>query len=244
MPTVLVIGAAADVGREICHQYAKAGYNLVLAARNISRLANDKSDYEIRYNVSVSLLELDVTDYWSHQKLLEPLLQNCEGVVYVAGYLGDNDKAKTDWDEAQNIIDVNYTGAVSCLNLAAQVFEERKSGWLVGIGSVAGERGRQSNYYYGSAKAAFTAYLSGLRNRLQASNVQVLTVKPGFIATKMVAHMPPTPPPLTANPQQVAKAVFKAQQKKKNVRYTLGVWRLIMLIIKLIPEPIFKKLKL
>lgn len=239
-----MIGAAADVGRELCHEYGKAGYDLVLAARNIERLQADKSDYEIRYSVKVELLELDVTDYWSHEKILSPILDTVDGAIYIAGYLGDHEKAKIDWDEAQNIIDVNYSGAVSALNTIANAFEKRKSGWIVGISSVAGDRGRGSNFYYGSAKAAFTAYLSGLRNRLAPVGVHVLTVKPGFIATKMVAHFPPTPKPITATAQKVAKDVIKAQKKGKNTLYTTWPWRWIMLIIVLIPEKIFKKLKL
>lgn len=243
MPKVLIIGAAADVGRELCHLYGKVGYDLVLAARNINRLEADKSDYEIRYNIKVELLEFDVTDYWSHEKALEPYMQNIEGAIYVAGYLGDHEKAKADWDEAQNIIDVNYSGAVSALNIIANSFEKRQSGWIVGISSVAGDRGRGSNYYYGSAKAAFSSYLSGLRSRLSHSGFNVLTVKPGFIETKMVAHFPPTPKPITASAQKVAKDTFKAQQKKKNVIYTVWPWFWIMVIIKHLPESIFKKLK-
>ena len=122
-------------------------------------------------------------------------------------------------------------------------FEQRNEGTICGISSVAGERGRKSNYLYGSAKAGFSEYLSGLRNRLAKSNVHVVTVKPGFIDTKMTEGMP-LPAPLTAQPEQVAKDIFKACMKKKNVIYTLWMWRWIMAIIRNIPEPIFKKLDL
>ena len=141
------------------------------------------------------------------------------------------------------IIDSNYTGAVSILNIVANDFEARKFGTIVGISSVAGDRGRQSNYLYGSAKAGFTAYLSGLRNRLYKSGVHVLTVKPGFMKTRMIEGMR-TPGPLTAEPAKVATVVYKATTKRKNEIYVLWMWRYIMLVIRLIPEIIFKKLNM
>ena len=114
--------------------------------------------------------------------------------------------------------------------LTYRVITKRKSGFIVGISSVAGERGRQSNYIYASSKSAFTIYLDGLRNRLFTSNVHVLTVKPGFVYTKMTHHLN-LPKLLTANPSKVAQDIVKAQQKKKNILYTLWFWKLIMLII-------------
>ena len=140
-------------------------------------------------------------------------------------------------------MDANFTGAVSILNIAANDMVEKKSGTIVGISSVAGERGRMSNYIYGSAKAGFTAYLSGLRNRLQKVGVHVLTVKPGFVQTKMTEGLP-LPKPLTALPEQVAKGIIKAVKKGTNEVYILGIWRLIMLIIRTIPEFVFKKLRM
>ena len=138
---------------------------------------------------------------------------------------------------------VNYVGAVSILNIIAAKYVEAGKGVIVGISSVAGERGRQSNFFYGSAKAGFTAYLSGLRNRLFPKNVHVLTVKPGFVATKMTENMV-TPKPVTATPDEVANAIYTAVEKKKNVIYVKWMWRWIMLIIRSIPESMFKKLKL
>ena len=121
--------------------------------------------------------------------------------------------------------------------------EKNKNGFIVGVSSVAGDRGRKANYIYGSSKAAFSAYLSGLRNRLFESKIQVLTVKPGFVATKMTDGLD-LPEKLTAQPEEVAKDIFVAQQKGKDILYTKGIWRLIMLIIKHIPEFIFKKLSI
>jgi len=138
---------------------------------------------------------------------------------------------------------VNYTGAVSILNIVANYYVSQQKGIIAGISSVAGERGRQSNYFYGSAKAGFTAYLSGLRNRLFHQQVHVLTVQPGFVYTRMTEGLP-LPRLLTATPEKVADSIYLAIRKKKNVIYVKWFWRWIMLIIKCIPEFLFKKLKL
>jgi short-subunit dehydrogenase len=130
------------------------------------------------------------------------------------------------------------------LGIIANAMEAKKQGSIVCVSSVAGERGRKSNYLYGASKAALTAFLSGLRGRMAASNVHVATVIPGFIKTKMVANLPPTPKPITASAEQVADAIWKAFSKKKNVVYVLPVWWLIMFIIKCIPEAMFKKTNL
>ena len=172
-------------------------------------------------------------------KTLEKLL----GVISAVGYLGDQARAQSDFDEARTIMDTNYTGVVSLFNIIANDFEHRRSGFMIGISSVAGDRGRKSNYFYGSAKAALTAYLSGLRNRLHDAQVHVLTVKPGFVATKMTEGMD-LPEKLTAQPEEVAKDIYKAQQKNKNVLYTKWIWRWVMLVIRTIPEWKFKGMDL
>ena len=138
---------------------------------------------------------------------------------------------------------MNYVGAASILNIVAATYAEKGKGTIAGISSVAGERGRLSNYLYGSAKAGFTAYLSGLRNRLFHQKVHVLTVQPGFVYTRMTEGMP-LPKLLTATPELVAQTVYKATLAKKNVIFVKGMWRWIMLIIRNIPESIFKKMKL
>ena len=125
----------------------------------------------------------------------------------------------------------------------ANHYEKDEKGFIVGVSSVAGERGRKANYIYGSSKAGFTTYLSGLRNRLYKSNINVLTVKPGYIYTKMTEKLK-LPSLLTAKPDEVAKLIFSSQKKKKNVIYIKSVWRLIMLLIRIIPEWKFKKMDL
>jgi short-subunit dehydrogenase len=151
--------------------------------------------------------------------------------------------AAQDWDMALHMLHTNYVGAVSILNLVAHDYLQRRAGVIVGLSSVAGDRGRASKLLYGSSKAGFSAYLSGLRNKLAAAGVHVLSVKPGFVSTRMTAGMD-LPPLLTATPEQVALAVYKAVIRRQNTLYVKWFWRWIMLIIRLIPEPLFKKLHL
>ena len=239
MSYVLIIGAKSDIAKATAREYAKQGYDLYLAARNAKELEEFKQDVVTRTQRSVKLLELDILDYKSHQAFYEQLEEKPLGVISAVGYLGEQEKAQSDFEEAQRIMDTNYTGVVSLFNIIADDFEKRRSGFMVGISSVAGDRGRKSNYIYGSAKAALTAYLSGLRNRLYDAQVHVLTVKPGFVATKMTEDMD-LPEKLTANPEEVAEDIYKAQQKGKNILYTKWIWRWVMMVIKMIPEWKFK----
>jgi decaprenylphospho-beta-D-erythro-pentofuranosid-2-ulose 2-reductase len=243
MDYILIIGAKSDIAKAVANKYAENGYNLYLAARKSSELQNFANDIKIRNQKDVKCIDFDVLDYNSHQNFYNSLEEKPIGVISVVGYLGEQEKAQNDFEESQKIMDTNYTGVVSVLNIVANDFEKNKNGFIVGISSVAGVRGRKSNFIYGSAKAAFTTYLSGLRNRLFRSNVHVLTVKPGFVATKMTEGLD-LPKKLTAQPKEVANDIFKAQQKVKNVIYTKWFWRYIMLIIKNIPEFQFKKMSL
>lgn len=243
MSTVLILGAHSDMAKACAYRYASAGYDLYLAARDADVLTAFANDLIIRTSVSIRCISFDATDFNSHHEFYRQLEIKPEGVISFIGFLGSQAKAQDDWSESIKIIQTNYTGLVSILNIVANDMEDKKSGWIVGVSSVAGDRGRLSNYMYGSAKAGFTAYLSGLRNRLFHSKVHVLTVKPGFVATKMTAEMN-LPAKLTAKPEAVAKDIFKAQQKNKNVLYTKWLWRWIMLVIKSIPEWMFKKMKL
>jgi len=243
MPTVLLLGAGSDIAVSLARKFASAGYSVQLAARNVQRLQPLQSDLSIRYSATCTLHEFDAANPDSHPAFLAALPSLPDISISIFGYLGDQTKAESDWSECSRILQVNYIGAVSILNNIANQYITRGHGTIVGISSVAGERGRQSNYFYGSAKAGFTAYLSGLRNRLFHKNIHVLTVQPGFVYTKMTENMP-LPKLLTATPDMVSDAIYKGIHKKKNVLYVKWFWRWIMLIIKSIPEPIFKKLKL
>lgn len=243
MPTVLILGAASDMAVAIAKKFASQGYQVQLAGRNVSRLQPLVSDLTVRYNQSTTLHEFDALDFNSHQNFFNQLQPVPDVTICVFGYLGENEKARSSWIESEKIIHTNYTGAVSILNVVSNAYAERKSGTIVGISSVAGERGRQSNYIYGSAKAGFTAYLSGLRNRMFKEGVHVVSVEPGFVYTQMTADLE-LPPLLTAKPEDVGESVFKAVKNKSNVIYVKWFWRWIMFVIRSIPESIFKKLKL
>jgi len=243
MSYVLIVGAKSDIAKATAREYAKNGYDLYLAARNVSELEEFAQDVITRTQQEVKLVELDILNYNSHQSFYDNLDEKPLGVVSAIGYLGEQEKAQSDFTEAQKIINTNYTGVVSLFNIIADDFEKRKSGFIVGISSVAGDRGRKSNYIYGSAKAALTAYLSGLRNRLYDTQVHVLTVKPGFVATKMTEDMD-LPEKLTAQPEEVAINIYNAQKKGKNILYTRWIWKYIMMIIKIIPEWKFKGMHL
>jgi hypothetical protein len=241
--SVLVLGAASDIGRAIAHAYAKSGRAIILAARKADRLDADVKDFTVRYGVAPRAVEFDVLDTAHHGAFLDGLGELPGTVVCVVGFMGEQARSEQDPAAAELVMRSNYVGPAAILAEAANRMAARGSGNLIGISSVAGDRGRASNYVYGSAKAGLTAYLSGLRNRLVKSGVAVITVKPGFVATRMTAGMKLSKP-LLARPEEVADAVVAAEAKGRDVVYVRPVWRLVMLIIRCLPERIFKRIKL
>jgi decaprenylphospho-beta-D-erythro-pentofuranosid-2-ulose 2-reductase len=243
--TVLILGATSSIGKAIAVEFAQQGAALHLAARDAFEVERVASDLALRYKVPVSWSQFEACDYASHAGFLSTaidLLERLDGIVVCVGELGDQQEAQLDFSRAQRIIDSNYTGVVSILTHAANYLEKQGSGFIIGISSVAGDRGRPSNYVYGSAKGALNLFLQGLRSRLAKSGVRVLTVKPGFVDTKMTFGK--SGMFLVANPEQVARAIVKASDNKRNVVYVPGFWFAIMWIIRAIPETIFKKMNL
>jgi len=241
--TALILGATSDMAIAIARKFASHKYDIQLAARNTASLQALQSDLSIRHNVQCTLHSFDALNYASHPAFFEQLNPKPDVTICVFGYLGEATTARNTWNEAERIISTNYTGAVSILDAAANYYSNQKKGTIVGISSVAGERGRQSNYHYGSAKAGFTAYLSGLRNRLFHDGVHVVTVQPGFVYTRMTENLQ-LPKLLTGQPADVANTVYKAVDKKKNVVFVKWFWRWLMFIIRNIPEFMFKKMKM
>ena len=178
MAYVLIVGATSDIARACAREYASKGYDLFLTARKSDLLLDLCSDIAVRFGRKAVPLSLDVVDFDSHKAFYDDLPEKPEGIITAAGYLGSQTLSQNDFSESSTIIDVNFRGLVSLLNIVANDLEKRKEGFIVGISSVAGDRGRKKNYTYGAAKAAFSTYLSGLRNRLHSSHVTVLTVKP------------------------------------------------------------------
>ncbi|MFT3745829.1 MAG: SDR family oxidoreductase [Pyrinomonadaceae bacterium] len=241
--TLLVLGARSDIAQACAHEFAANGFDMILAARNSDDLANMVSDYEIRHQIKVFTAEFDASAMSAHEELYAALPVKPDVALYAIGVLGDQKASEKSWTAAEEVIVSNYTGGVSILSVIANDFEARNTGTIIGISSVAGDRGRQSNYIYGSAKAGFTAFLAGLRHRLAPTKVKVLTVKPGFVETKMTEGMD-LPGMLTAKPTDMAKAIFRAYRTGRSTLYYWPIWRQIMFVVRNVPEFIFIKSKL
>jgi decaprenylphospho-beta-D-erythro-pentofuranosid-2-ulose 2-reductase len=241
--TLLVLGGTSDIGRAAAKTFAAHGWSIQLGGRDLDGLRREADDIIARQQVAVTTHFFDVLEIASFSAFADALPVLPDAVISVVGLLGDQSRAESDLKHATIIMRSNYEGPALFLELFAERFLVRGSGTLVGVSSVAGDRGRASNYFYGSAKAGFTAFLSGLRNRMAKRGVHVITVKPGFVRTKMTQDMK-LPAALTANPSEVADAIYAGMLKGKNVIYVRPVWRLVMTVIGAIPEAVFKKLNL
>ncbi len=239
---VLVLGGTSDIGRATARAFAQAGWDVQLAGRDLAALEPDAADLKARYNVDVTTYRFDVLDTASFAGFVNSLSALPDAVISIVGLLGSQPTAESDLDHATTIMRSNYEGPALILGLFADKFLARGSGSVVGVSSVAGDRGRASNYVYGSAKAGFSAFLSGLRARASSSGVHVITVKPGFVRTKMTEGMKLIGP-LTVDAPVVGQAIFDAVENKTDVVYVSRKWQLVMLIITALPEAVFKKLK-
>ncbi len=237
--SVLILGALSDIAKSIAQKYGENGYNLHLAARKIDDLKLHSTDLKIRYNIDIDIYELDLLKTETHKNFINNLREIPSILICAVGLLGKQKESENDLELRTKVLRTNYEGPINIISDFANIFENRGYGTIVGISSVAGDRGKASNYIYGSAKAGFTAFLSGLRNRLAKKNVHVLTVLPGTVNTKMTLGMK-LPKFFTSSPEKVAKDIYDAVKKKRDVIYTMKIWRLIMFIIRCIPEKIFK----
>ncbi|TCT02153.1 SDR family oxidoreductase [Aquabacter spiritensis] len=241
--TLLLIGATSDIGRAIALRFAAAGWRLQFAARDLDEAARTADDVAARTGAAATLHRLDILEDDAFPAFLDGLPALPDAAVCVVGLLGDQARGEIDPAHARLVLRSNFEGPALLLGAIATRFSARGTGAIIGVSSVAGERGRGSNYLYGAAKAGFTAFLSGLRNRLAPRGIRVITVKPGFVRTRMTAHLK-LPPLLTATPDDVAKAVAAAMAGRRDVVYARPVWRLVMTLVRLLPEPLFKRLKL
>lgn len=242
--TALILGGTSDIGRAIALAYAAAGWNVVLAARDRAAAERNARDIAARGVGGVDVVAFDVLEGDSIRTLFDHFTEFPDTLVSVVGMLGEQKRAEDDRTHASDIMRTNFEGPALLLAEAANRMLARGHGTIVGVSSVAGERGRASNYVYGSAKAGYTAFLSGLRNRLSGTNVRVVTVKPGFVRTKMTEGLA-LPPLITANPGEVGRAVFRAAEvTPRDVIYVRPVWFAIMAVIRSLPEFIYKRLRL
>lgn len=241
---MIILGSNSEVAQAFVEKVLSEGEKfetVFLYTSNFETTEKFSKHLEVKYLQNSKVIHLDLLKGFSNS-IFENVNSNL--VFCATGYLGEGtEEGLYDNKNTEKIIDINYAKLIPVINHFAQRMEARRGGTIIALSSVAGDRGRQSNFIYGSAKAGFTAYLSGLRNYLFDKRVHVLTVKPGFMATKMTEGLPLNPK-LTATPKQAANSIYKAYKNRKNVAYVLPIWWLIMLIIKHIPEFIFKKLKL
>jgi len=244
-PNFLILGATSAIAQATARIYSGKRASFYLVARNSEKLAAVAADLRVRGAAKVVTHTCDLDDIEQHAGLLADVWQQFERLdvaLLAHGVLGDQAEAEKDFAATEAILQTNFLSAVSLITRLANAFERQKKGTIAVISSVAGDRGRKSNYVYGTSKAGITVFLQGVRNRLDRQGVQVLTIKPGFVATPMTAHIKQGF--LFATPHKVASGIVRAIQSRKDVVYLPWFWRPIMLIIRSIPETVFKRLEL
>jgi len=238
---ILVLGATSAIAMAVMRQLITPSAHFFLVARSKEKLTAVAQDLLVRGALRVDMIVTDLDDTQAHPQMLAVAtsqLGTIDLALLAHGVLGDQAAAEREYSAAEPILVTNFLSAVSLLTWLANYCESQGRGTLAVISSVAGDRGRKSNYVYGASKAALDAFLSGLRNRCDRSGVQVLTIKPGFVATPMTAHIPKNG--LFATPEQVASGILNAVRRHRDVVYVPWFWRPIMTIIKAVPERIFK----
>lgn len=238
-----VFGATSAIAIETTRRFAEAGHALTLVGRSPERLESLKNDMMTRGASSCEIIAENPADFSKQEEIVNKSLNKPTNHVLVAyGVLGDQNTDEKDVVKTREVIDVNFTSQATLCLLIAEKLKEQKKGLITVISSVAGDRGRQSNFIYGSSKSGMSAFLQGLRNRLYPDGIDVLDVKPGFVDTPMTAHL--AKKTLPATPQTVGQDIYKAMNRKRPFTlYTPFFWRYIMMIIRNVPESIFRKLK-
>lgn len=241
--SILIIGATSSIAIACAYYFAKKKYHLHLTSRNTEDLKEICQDLIVRYNISVKTFKLDMEHQDKFENIIDQLNHVPNIVLCSVGYMINQKKNKNISLELSKTVNINFLGPALFFEKIVKKMERKKSGVIIGISSVAGERGRSSNYIYGSSKSAFSAYLSGLRNRLYNKNIRVITILPGFVYSKMTEGLK-LPKILTATPEEVAEAIYSGLKKKQEIIYVKRIWLYIMFVIRIIPETIFKKLNL
>lgn len=244
-PRVLILGATSAIAMATARKLAGQRATFYLVGRNTERMESVASDLRVRSGMPVYIDTLDLTDTALHEAMLQRAVA-AMGAVDLAlvayGILGNQQDAQASFASASAILNTNFNSVVSLLTWLGNYFESQGSGLLAVISSVAGDRGRKSNYVYGASKAALNVFLDGMRARLDRKGVHVLTIRPGFVSSPMTAHLPKNK--LFAEPDAIATGILKAIRKRTDIVYLPPVWGLIMFIIRSIPQSIFKKTNL
>lgn len=242
---ILIIGATSAMAHETAKLYARDGAELFLVGRSPDKLEAVRDDLQVRGAKRVESYVLDLKQLDQHAAMLDAAvasLGDIDKVLIAYGTLGDQRLSQENVAKALEEFTNNCTSVISLLTILANYFEQRRHGCIAVISSVAGDRGRKSNYVYGAAKGALTIFLQGLRGRLVSSGVKVVTIKPGFADTPMTASL--RKGVLFTSPRIIGKGIYEAMNKGKDVVYLPWFWRPIMLVVKSVPEPVFKKLSI
>jgi short-subunit dehydrogenase len=251
---VLIIGSTSGIAGALAHQYARNNHPLLLAARDADELALQANDLRVRYNATVHTVEYNAApegkvDRDHDRQFFRQCLEICAGQLYgiilCHGIMPAQAELVADFELIRRMVEVNYLSPISLSELAAAHFTDspptaKRRGFIAAIGSVAGDRGRQANHLYGSTKAGLDVYLQGLRQRLYRHHVSVTTIKPGPIDTAMTFGMEKLP--LLASPEHAARDIYRGIRRGQDVVYTPLPWKIILPIVKLIPEAIWKRM--
>ncbi len=242
---ILALGAASAIAEATLRLYADRHASFFLVGRNPRRLAAMRDDLLTRGAAAVATFIVDLDDTAAHPAMLAQAVTTLGGIdiaLLAHGVLGDQPEAEKNYAAAEAVLRTNFLSPVSLVGWLANYFEAEHRGTIAVISSVAGDRGRKSNYIYGASKGGLNLFLDGVRNRIDRAGVQVLTIKPGFVATPMTAHLRRNF--LFAEPGQVARHIVRAIEKRKDVAYVPPFWGLIMLVVRNIPGRIFKKMNM
>jgi decaprenylphospho-beta-D-erythro-pentofuranosid-2-ulose 2-reductase len=245
MDKVLIVGASSAIAQSIARRLAENHASLYLAGRNEEKLRIQADDLRVRGAKQVDYFVMDANELDRHATMVSRAAQSMEGLtmlIVAHGTLSDQKRAEKDIGYAVEQFQTNFVSAMVIITVVANHFEAQRSGTIVAIGSVAGDRGRQSNYAYGAAKAALATFVQGIRHRLALCGIKVVLVKPGFVDTPMTAGVKKNI--LFAAPDRISRDVMRAIAKDKRVIYTPWFWRYIMIVIKLIPERLFVRMRL
>ncbi len=242
---VLVLGATSSIAIATMRQLAAPDMHFMLVARNRDRLTAIAQDLLTRGALAVDTWVMDLDNTTAHPEMLATAVERLGRIdlaLIAQGVLGDQRAAEVDFEAAAAILHTNFIATVSLLTWLGNYFQAQGGGTLAVVSSVAGDRGRKSNYVYGASKGALNVFLEGLRNRIDRDGVHVLTIKPGFVATPMTAHVPHNA--LFASPGQIARGIWKAIERRRDVVYLPWFWFWIMLVVRAIPSRFFKKMNM
>jgi decaprenylphospho-beta-D-erythro-pentofuranosid-2-ulose 2-reductase len=242
MSNVAIFGATSAIAQETARLFASENATICLVARNNEKLDAVASDLKIRGSKNVHCISIDLSVIENHVRLIQEVesqLGRIDTVLIAHGVLPDQRKAEKSYEETHRTFTTNMLSYISLLTIIANKMEAQGLGHIIVISSVAGDRGRQSNYIYGTSKAAINVFTEGLRNRLFKTGVHVMTVKPGFVDSPMTSEFKKGL--LWVTPKYVAEKIYAASKAQKDILYTPFFWRYIMMLLKLIPEGLFKR---